>query len=100
MRARSLVVVAAFMTVLPVLSPSDPRNPSPTNVAALAGHTGIGGYCEDGTPGCLPGDPPLLRSSRPAGSAPAKQSPSTMFCSGSGVAALIFALLRWIVPLL
>jgi hypothetical protein len=100
MRARSLIVVALFMTVLPVLSPSNPRNASPTNFSVLAGHTGMGTYCEDGTPGCLPGDLPSVRISRPVGSAPGKESPSTVSRFGLGVVPVMFVLLRWIVSLL
>ena len=100
MRARSLIVVALFMAVLPVLSTSNPRNANPINLSALAGHTGDGGFCEDGTLGCLPGNPPLVRSSRAVGGIPVKQSPSTVSRSGSGVVPVMYVLLRWIVSLL
>lgn len=100
MRARSLIVVALLMTVFPVLSSSNPRNASPTNFSVLAGHTGMGTYCQDGTPGCLPDDAPLVRIAPQVGSVPVKESPSTVSRSGSGVAPVMYLLLRWIVSLL
>ena len=96
MRARLLVGVLVFMAILPVLSPSDIKHAvNPTGLTALAGHQLGGGYCEDGTPGCLPGDPPLTRSAGPVAGAPvtAKSNPN----SGSIARIIMVSLLRWIV---
>jgi hypothetical protein len=96
MRARLLIVVLVFMTVLPVLSPRGAKNgTNPSTFTALAGHSELGGYCADGTPGCLPGDPGTLRTTRPVGATPvsAKHSPN----SGSTALIIALSLLRWIV---
>jgi hypothetical protein len=96
MRARLLIAVLVFMTVLPVLSPSDIRNAAnPTGLTTLAGHTVWGSYCEDGTLGCISGDAPLARSARRAGGTPVSAKPP----SNSGSTAFVIALnlLRWIV---
>jgi hypothetical protein len=96
MRARLLIAVLVFMTVLPVLSPSDIRNAAnPTSFTTLAGHTLQGAYCDDGTPGCISGDAPLARTARHIGGTPVSAKAS----SNSGSTALIIALnlLRWIV---
>jgi hypothetical protein len=95
MRARLLVGVLVFMATLPVLSPSDIRNAgSATGLTALAGHVLGGGYCEDGTPGCIP-DQPLARSVRPVSATPVSAKPSSN--SGSMVRIITLSLLRWIV---
>jgi hypothetical protein len=96
MRAKLLLVGLLFMTALPVFSPSDVRNTSnPTSLTVLAGHNLQGGYCDDGTPGCISGPAPPAKSNRPVSGTPvsAKHSPN------SGSTALIIALnlLRWIV---
>jgi hypothetical protein len=96
MRARLLIFVLFFMTVLPVFSPSDYRNAANgTSLTAFAGHNAQGGYCDDGTPGCISGPAPLAKSSRPVGATPvsAKHSPN----SGSMARIIVLDLLRWIV---
>ncbi|HWX39929.1 MAG TPA: hypothetical protein VN345_02160 [Blastocatellia bacterium] len=96
MRARLLVAVLLFMAVLPVLSPSDIKNAvNPTGLTALAGHQLGGSYCEDGTPGCLPGDPPLTRSARQVAGMPVTAKPTSN--SGSMARIIALNLLRWIV---
>jgi hypothetical protein len=57
---KRLLLAGACICIFTVVSPTylDRRTTSiPFPVAALAGHTGTSSYCEDGTPGCLPGDP-------------------------------------------
>jgi hypothetical protein len=96
MRARLLIAVLVFMTVLPVLSPSDVRNAAnPTGLTALAGHTAWGSYCDDGTPGCISGPAPTARSSRPVDGTPVSAKPSSN--SGSVARIIMLSLLRWIV---
>jgi len=88
--------VLVFMTVLPVFSPSDIRNAAnPNSLTTLAGHTGFGSYCDDGTPGCISGPAPTAKSQRLAGGTPvnAKHSPN----SGSVARIIVLDLLRWIV---
>jgi hypothetical protein len=96
MRARLLIVVLVFMTVLPVLSPSDITNATNRNsFTALAGHTEMGGYCDDGTPGCISGPAPLARSARRVGGTPVSSQSSSN--SGSTARIIVLDLLRWIV---
>ncbi|HWX42496.1 MAG TPA: hypothetical protein VN345_15195 [Blastocatellia bacterium] len=96
MRARLLIAVLVFMTVLPVLSPSDIRNAAnPTGLTTLAGHTLQGNYCDDGTPGCISGDAPLARSGRRIGGTPVSAKPTSN--SGSMARIIVLDLLRWIV---
>jgi len=96
---KSLLVVALLLIAcFPALSPSKRGTVwSPYPILAVAGHTTQGDYCEDGTPGCLPGDPGLLRSANPARKTAASHSQS----SGKGLSAVAmlvaFELLRWIV---
>jgi hypothetical protein len=96
MRARLLIAVLVFMTVLPVLSPSDIRNAAnPTGLTTLAGHTVWGGYCDDGTPGCISGPAPTAKSQRPVGGTSVSGMPSSNSRSIARIIAL--NLLRWIV---
>jgi len=95
---KSLLVVALLLIAcFPALSPSKRGTVLPYPTLALAGHTSQGSYCDDGTPGCLPGDPGLLRSANPARKTAASRSRS----SGKGLSAVAmlvtFELLRWIV---
>jgi hypothetical protein len=96
MRARLLIAVLVFMTILPVLSPSDIRNAAnPTGLTTLAGHTTQGNYCDDGTPGCISGPAPLAKSSRPVSGTPVSAKHSTN--SGWMARIIVLDLLRWIV---
>jgi hypothetical protein len=96
MKPRLLVLVLAFMTILPVLPSRSARSAATgSNFTAMAGHSVIGGYCEDGTPGCLPGDPGTMRAAPPNRGTPVSAKPSPN--SGSTAKIIAFELLRWIV---
>ncbi|HWX42480.1 MAG TPA: hypothetical protein VN345_15115 [Blastocatellia bacterium] len=71
----------------------------PFATVAFAGHTAGSGYCVDGTPGCLPGDPTFSRaggklkhSHEPAA---AGKDSSNGSASASGASILALALLIW-----
>jgi len=87
----ALLVIACFPSLAPLKRGTVPL---PCPVIAVAGHTSQGTFCDDGTPGCLPGDPGLLKSAR-------KTAASHSQSSGKGLSAVAtlvtFELLRWIV---
>ena len=101
---KRLFLAAACICLVTAISPTYPdrrTHSTPFPVVAFAGHTVGSSYCEDGTPGCLPGDPGTsarpIRNGALGKPAPASSEKSRYFALGSGVslaAVLLLTLLR------
>ena len=99
---KRFLLAATCICALAAVSSVTPRggdHSHPFATIAFAGHTVGNGYCEDGTPGCLSGDPGTLPATVKMrhGHEPvaAGKESSNGSASASGASVLALALLIW-----